>query len=111
MRNILGNIEFSFFKSTFLGKIFLGWCRLRVSKTDANVKSIEKILGWLGLAKVQMIALPKIKMRTADLQRVFENHVFGLKLWLGVVGHACILALWRQRRGLENLRSAWRPQN
>lgn len=82
--------------------------RLKVSKNDAIVRSIEKILGWLGLAKVQMIALPKIKMRTADLQRVFENHVFGLKLWLGVVGHACILALWRQRRGLENLRPAWR---
>lgn len=60
MRNILGNIAFSFFKSTFLGEIFLDWCHLRVSKNDANVRSIEKRMGWLGLAKLQVIALLKI---------------------------------------------------
>lgn len=48
-------------------------------------------------------------MRATYLQRVFENHVFGLKLWLGMVGHACIPALWRQRWKCENLRHAWRP--
>lgn len=60
VKNILGNIASSFFKSIFLGEIFLGWCHLRVSENGANVRSIEKRMAWLGLAKVQVIALLKI---------------------------------------------------